>query len=416
MSSAIVLVGSRQVIPLASRLIVGIRLQGTIGFVDPASPYVVKPRPYASYLATTLRRLQCAVALFVPTNTEHDREMMNMFYRRDFPVSFRYVNDHSKFIGAGSGRGNRKRGMAPNNYTEYLRIMANEANGTGQDTSRVLFIDSEVNYRFTPVQTIVLDAYEPLTRRQQRRLVQQQYSNPFGDVSSRNARRYGAAAARARKMTVRHRAVVSAQHLQDAVDMQQKYTDFLIAEQEGVQLPPEMRNGVQDGHGGDLCHFSKRHPQRSAPSSSSPPHPQQGGSTRGRVSGPLSTPGPSSLADTESDKTPPDGNKDIKEEQQQLSMSCALAVNLEDYSLVALAEMIAEMSASETSVADYIKTEPLIEKVEVPFHGKANYLAPENCDNIDLLNWDEIQVLEKAHGTGVPEMVEETEDHKDFFR
>ncbi|CAC9453915.1 conserved hypothetical protein [Leishmania infantum JPCM5] len=404
MSSAIVSVGSRQVIPLASRLTVGIRLQGTIGFVDPASPYVVKPRPYVSYLATTLRRLQCAVALFVPTNTEHDREMMNMFYRRDFTVPFRYVNDHSKFIGAGSGRGNRKRGMAPNNYTEYLRIMANEANGTGQDTSRILFIDSEVNYRFTPVQTIVLDAYEPLTRRQQRRLVQQQYSNPFGDVSSRHARRYGAAAARARKTTVRHRAVMSAQHLQDAMDMQQKYTDFLIAEQEGVQ----------DRHGDDLCHFSKRRPQRSA--SSSPPHPQQGGGTRGRILGPLSTPGPSSSADTESDKTPPDGNKGIKEVQQQPSMSCTLAVSLEDYSLVALAEMIAEMSASETSVADYIKTEPLIEKVEVPFHGKANYLAPENCDNIDLLNWDEIQVMEKAHSTGVPETVEETEDHKDFFR
>lgn len=392
MSSAIVLVGNRQVIPLASRLIVGIRLQGTIGFVDPASPYVVKPRPYASYLATTLRRLQCAVALFVPTNTEHDREMMNVFYRRDFSVPFRYVNDHSKFIGAGSGRGNRKRGLAPNNYTEYLRIMANEANGTGQDTSRILFIDSEVNYRFTPVQTIVLDAYEPLTRRQQRKLVQQQYSNPFGDISSRHARRYGAAAARARKTTVRHRAVVSAQHLQDAMDTQQKYTDFLVAEQEGVRLPPEMRDGVQDGHGGDLCHLSKGCLQRSSRSSSS--------------------------TDTEGDKTPPDAHKGIKEEeeQQQPSMSCPLAVNLEDYSLVALAEMIAEMSASETSVADYIKAEPLIEKVEVPFHGKANYLAPENCDNIDLLNWDEIQVMEKAHGTEVPETVEETEDHKDFFR
>ncbi|CAJ1017990.1 hypothetical protein Q4I30_001474 [Leishmania utingensis] len=399
MSSAIVLVGNQQVIPLASRLIVGIRLQGTIGFVDPASPYIVKPRPYAAYLATTLRRLQCAVALFVPTNTENDREMMSLFHRLDFPVPFRYVNDHSKIIGAGSGRGNRKRGLAPNNYTEYLRIMANEVNGTGQDTSRILFIDSEVNYRFSPVQTIVLDAYEPLTRRQQRELVKQQHSNPFGDVSSRHTRRCVAAAARATKKTVRHRAMVSAQHLQEEMDTQQRHTDFLLAEQEGARLPPEMQDGVQDGHGGDFRRFSQGSLQR-------------GGNMCGHLPGKLSTPGSSSSVDVENAKPPPVGNGSINEGQQ----TGTLAINLEDYSLVALAEMMAEMSASDTSVAEYIKTEPLIEKVEVPFHGKANYLAPENCDNIDLLNWDEIQVMEKARGTEVPETVVETEDHKDFFR
>ncbi|GET86304.1 hypothetical protein, conserved [Leishmania tarentolae] len=415
MSSAIVLVGDQQVISLASRLVVGIRLQGTIGFVDPANPYMVKPRPYVSYLATTLRRLQCAVALFVPTNTEHDGEMMRMFHRRHFCVPFRYVNDHSKFLGAGAGRGNRKRDLAPNNYTEYLRIMANEVNGTGQDTSRILFIDSEVNYRFTPVQTIVLDAYEPLTQRQKRKLAQHQYSNPFEDVSSRHAQRYAAVSARARKTTVRHRAVVSEQHLQDAVDREQKCIDFLVAEQEAVPLPVDMQDGTQGSHGGDLCRFSKGHPQPCSPASSPPLLGQQRGNVRGRFSGQRSTPGPSLSADTESDSTPPDASKGDKEEQQ-VNMSCAVAVNLEDYSLVALAEMIAEMSASDTSVADYIKTEPLIEKVQVPFHGTANYLAPENCDNIDMLNWDEIQVAEKAHDTGVPETVEETADHNGFFR
>ncbi|KAG5511033.1 hypothetical protein GH5_07236 [Leishmania sp. Ghana 2012 LV757] len=413
MSSAIILAGNRQVIPLASRLVVGIRLQGTIGFVDPAHPYIVKPRPYATYLATTLRRLQCAVALFVPTNTEHDREMMNTFQRRDFPVPFRYVSDHSKIIGIGSGRGNRKRGLAPNNYTEYLRIMANEVSGTGQDTSRILFIDSEVNYRFTPVQTIILDAYEPLTRRQQRELIKQQCSNPFGSVSSRHARRYAAAAARATKTTMRYRAVVEAQQLQDEIDMQQRHTDFLIAEQAGVQLPPEMQDEVQDSIGGDFCRFPQGHPP--CPSLSSSPFQQRSGGTRGSVVGQLSTPGPSLSVDAKSGTTPAGGGRGVEEERKS-SMSHALAMNMEDYSLVALAEMIAEMSASDTSVAEYIKTEPLIEKVEVPFHGKANYLATENCDNIDLLNWDEIQVMEKARASGVPETVEETEDHKDFFQ
>ncbi|KAG5510557.1 hypothetical protein JKF63_06854 [Porcisia hertigi] len=406
MSSAIVSVGNQHVIPLVGRLVVGIRLQGTVGFINPANPYIVKPRPYAAYLATTLRRLQCAVALFVPTNTEHDREMMDMFYRRDFPVPFRYVMDQPKIIGFGSSRGNRKRGLAPNNYTEYLRIMANEVSGTGQDTSRILFIDSEVNYRFTPVQTIVLDAYKPSTRRQLREVVQQQHSSPFGDVSSRHARRYAAATARATKSMVRHRAVVRAQNLQDEIDMQRKHTEFLIAEQDRVPLPPELHDEEERDHRGDLWHLSQEGLQ-------------QGGYEQGRVVDGVSTPGPSSAVDTENATTPPDCNRDTKEEEQQRQktlMSRAPAINLEDYSLVALAEMIAEMSASDISVAEYIKTEPLIEKVEVPFHGKANYLAPENCDNIDLLNWDEIQVIEKARDTEVPETVVETEDHKNFFR
>ncbi|KAG5485487.1 hypothetical protein LSCM1_07572 [Leishmania martiniquensis] len=413
MSSAITSVGNRQVIQLSSRLTVGIRLQGTIGFVDPVHPYVVKPRPYAAYLATTLRRLRCTVALFVPTNAGHDLEMMNTFHRRDFPVPFRYVNDHSKIIGAGSGRGNRKRGLAPNNYTEYLRIMANEVCGTGQDTSRILFIDSEVNYRFTPVQTIVLDAYEPLTRRQQRELAKHQYSNPFGSSSSPHARRYVAAAARATKTTIRHRAVAHAQQLQDEVGRHQRHTDFLIAEQAGAPLPPEMRDGVEDIYGGDICRFPQGRSPCSSPSSS--PFPQRRDGTRGHAVRQPSTPGRFAALEATSDPTASGRSQGIEAERTS-TISNAVAMNIEDYSLVALAEMIAEMSASDTSVAEYIKTEPLIEKVEVPFHGKANYLATDNCDHIDLLNWDEIHVMETARGSGIPETVVETEDHKDFFQ
>ncbi|KAK7197519.1 hypothetical protein NESM_000701700 [Novymonas esmeraldas] len=354
MSSSLVLVGKQQVLPLVSRIVVGIRLQGTIGYIDPAHPYIIKPRPYATYLATTLRRLQCAVVLFVPTNAGHDQAMMDAFYSRDFTVPFRFINDHSKFIGAGGGRGNRKIGLAPNNYTEYLRLLANELNGTGQDTSRILFVDAEVNYRFTPVQTIVLDAYQPLTRRQTRDLVRSQStaSNLFGGgPSSRHARRHAAAESRAANATVHHRVVASVQQMEQELHTQRHHTQFLMAEQD--KAPPPSPSGVVD--------------------------------------------------------------KDTAEDAAGLTRS--LAINMEDHSLVALAEMVAEMTASDMSVADYIRTEPLIEKVEVPFHGKANYLAPENCDDIDLLHWDEIEVMEQqARDMAAPATVVETDEHKGFFR
>lgn len=403
MSSALVLVGTQQVLPLASRLVVGIRLQGTIGHIDPAHPYIIKPRPYAAYLAETLRRLECTVALFVPVNTDQSASMMDHFNHRDFCVPFKYVQDHAKITGIGGGRGNRKAGLAPNNYTEYLRMLAHEANGTGTATDRILFVDSEVNYRFSPVQTVVLDAYEPLTRRQQRELAQQQLSSAFGDVSSRQARRYAAALSRATKTTVQHRAALRAQHVLDEMAAQQRHTDFLVTEQAQVPLSAGGGSGggsedaAQPGSADDRSDFRRyaRHP--SAPSSSPSPSSGTPAATTGKA-GKTDAAG----AEPNSDNT---------------SMSRAVAINLEDYSLVALAEMIAEMSASDGSVAEYLKTEPLIEKVEVPFHGKANYLPPENCDNIDLLNWDEIKVMEKAAtDTGVPETLTETADHKDFFQ
>ncbi|KPA77543.1 hypothetical protein ABB37_06920 [Leptomonas pyrrhocoris] len=398
MSSAITLVGNQQVIALTTRLIIGIRLQGTIGYIDPRSPCIIKPRPYLAYFAETLRRLHCDVTLFVPTNEEHDRAMMNCFHERDFPTPFHYIHDHSKFVGVGAGRGNRKKGIAPNNYTEYLRIKANAVNATGQATDRILFIDSEVNYRFTPVQTLVLDSYEPLTRRQQRELMKAQHGNPFGDVSSQRARRIAAAAAKATGNTVRHRAVVHAQHLQEALDKNQSSTEMLRLEQAGVPL-------VDPQDDTDTLAARGKRPRTPLRPGGTQTADRSGRDPRGRIAG-------ADVQDSSSSTTATDS-----EASAETSMSRALAINLEDYSLVALSEMIAEMAASDVSVAEYLRMEPLIEKVEVPFHGKANYLPPENCDNIDLLNWDEIKVMEKkARDTGEPETVEETAAHKDFFQ
>lgn len=407
MSSAITLVGNQQVIALTTRLIIGIRLQGTIGFIDPRSRHIIKPRSYLSYFAETLRRLHCDVTLFVPTNEEHDREMIDAFHDRDFPTPFRYIHDHPKFVGAGSGRGNRKQGLAANNYTEYLRIKANEVNGTGQATDRILFIDSEINYRFTPVQTLILDSYEPLTRRQQREVVKQQRSNPFGGATSQHARRYAAAAAKATGSTVRHRAQVHAQQLRDQLAKTQSSTDFLQAEQARVPLVNEKDTfeSLSARAGGT--------PSPPRPPATATAEPNGGSSrdgapraSRGRIAG----------TERRGGTTAADGAEGSGS-AAETGMSHALAINMEDYSLVALSEMIAEMAASDVAVADYLKMEPLIEKVEVPFHGKANYLPPENCDNIDLLNWDEIQVMEKkARDTGLPETVEETAEHKDFFQ
>lgn len=418
MSSAITLIGNQQVITLTTRLIIGIRLQGTIGFIDPRCPFSIKPRPYLTYFAETLRRLQCDVTLFVPTNEEHDRAMMESFHDRDFPLPFRYIHDHSKFVGAGAGRGNRKHGIAPNNYTEYLRIQANHVNSTGTATDRILFIDSEVNYRFTPVQTLVLDSYEPLTRRQQRELRKAQHTNPFGDATSQRARRYAAAAAKATNSTMRHRAALYAQHVQEQLDKTESSTNLLQREQERVPLVEADDANVETM----ASAHSDKGKGRLTPSSPGTQHgAAQGcevGSSGGRGGSGVGTPDPrgrtasaTTVAGTSTTTTTDDHHAADRD------MSRAVTINMEDYSLVALAEMIAEMASSDVAVAHYLKMEPLIEKVQVPFHGTANYLPPENCDNIELLNWDEIKVMErKANDTGVVETVVETDAHKGFFR
>lgn len=63
-----------------------------------------------------------------------------------------------------------------------------------------------------------------------------------------------------------------------------------------------------------------------------------------------------------------------------------IASAADDMALVAVADMVLELSkALGSSVSDYLKVEPLIEKVRVPGYGEAYFLPNENCDHIEMV-------------------------------
>lgn len=120
--------------------------------------------------------------------------------------------------------------------------------------------------------------------------------------------------------------------------------------------------------------------------------------------------------------------------------SKTIALTVDDYSLVAAAEMIKELAASDVSVAEYLKMEPLIETIRVPMYGQIHALPMENCDHIEMLDLEQLEVSEpiqwdpttnaakptvmrkaKEEGAsdekddGVPD-IPETQEHKDMFK
>ena len=82
--------------------------------------------------------------------------------------------------------------------------------------------------------------------------------------------------------------------------------------------------------------------------------------------------------------------KRLRGDQRAIALAMAehkqLASAAEDMALVAVADMILELSrAPSSTVPDYLKMEPLVEKVRVPGHGEASFLPNENCDHIEMV-------------------------------
>ncbi|ESL10966.1 hypothetical protein TRSC58_01293 [Trypanosoma rangeli SC58] len=82
--------------------------------------------------------------------------------------------------------------------------------------------------------------------------------------------------------------------------------------------------------------------------------------------------------------------------------------------------MLVELAAADVAVADYLRVEPLVEKLTVPFHGEVHYLPMENCDDMELWDWATVEVREakakaKEEAAVVPD-VEERAEHKGLFK
>lgn len=114
-----------------------------------------------------------------------------------------------------------------------------------------------------------------------------------------------------------------------------------------------------------------------------------------------------------------------------------VALTIDDYSLVAVAEMIKELAASDVAVCEYLKMEPLVESVRVPMYGTIHALPMENCDHIEQIDLSQLEVSEPIqwdaetgavkHKTtaspqtapkanDVPDDIPETKEHAEMFK
>ncbi|SCU68512.1 uncharacterized protein TEOVI_000911300 [Trypanosoma equiperdum] len=319
-----------QTIKLRSRLVIGIRLYGSLVAPHPRVSTQIKCRPFLQYFGETLRRLRCDVTLFAPfPNCDSDGKLLNV---KEFPCEYRMVHDPTS--GSAGNRNNMYRGRKPSaaarsNFQDYLNEVASELNAPPK---RILFIDAEINYRFSPVQTLVLEAFEP---RRPRFCHPHQRSEAPSDIT------------------------VAAEGSRRA----QRQAAMLEAEFEWTQ-----RQQLQS--------------RRCAPFS----------------------------PDLYQEKSTPVSDSEVRE--------AALAVKREDYTLVALAGLLVELAATDASVADFLRVEPLVEKLRVPFHGNVNYLPIENCDDMMFWDWNAVEVREAesmATAAETPE-VEEREEHQHMFK
>lgn len=93
----------------------------------------------------------------------------------------------------------------------------------------------------------------------------------------------------------------------------------------------------------------------------------------------------------------------------------SIALTADDYTLVALAEMIKEIASSDVAVKDYLKMEPMLEVVRVPMMGDLTLLPIESCDYIDQIDLNKLEISDPVEVEDVPD-VKETEAHKDLFK
>ncbi|CCW69526.1 unnamed protein product [Phytomonas sp. Hart1] len=444
MSTAIQTIGGKQIIRLGSPLVVGIRVQGTIGYSSLDSPHAVhiKPRPYLRYLADTLRNLHCDVSLlFNPIGMccmEQDYHPIKQFTQGHFPLPFRCLFDEKNPNNLSS---NNRFKLTSRNYNDYFRLVCQEAQ---TNPGRVIVIDSEINYRYTSPQVLIVEAFEPRRKRQVRGSGGGSPTLENLPLSSQQRRRetFQAGITHILSDIETNTSALQREGDQERKKCGEDYDKIRRYFEEKGSSPMVPNRSASSNHflsslrekseldnGGGVVErrieskklnymsrvrelFKSKTPLATDSidfdwkPSTKVTHYKEGEETNG------------------SDTTNKNYSEHVQKEKERLSSSSFdistmtnLAINKEDFTLVALAEIITELAASESSVIDYFKKEVLVEKINVPAHGIINYLPIENCDYINMLDWEQVRVEERQRNEGneMPE-VQEREEHKDLFK
>lgn len=448
---------SKKLFKLKQKLIVGFYIHGTIAHVSNERPCYIKPRPYLSYLMHTLQRLGCDVHLFTTLNPESDEASLRIFRHQHIGIphflhyepaanygtactrgasacsraglshlpSCRTNTDglnnatSSGVLGRvrSSTAGNRFRGHSPNlssisfkslldERAAFLAQTAGDGGYAACSPENVLFIDSEVNYRYSPLQTIVMESYVHYTTREKRQAYKEYVSGTL------RQRGYEDEADKGKKgFAAKHQA---------EMERVTAATDFLLKEQEAVR--ERQGRGRQRLSSSLLCDEDKSDADGSTTSVV-----EDGAATQTSVGG----------VGTKKEEGDGAGKNGLSSSSTSLDRSGSLisaspsdiisyekpipSALLEDHTCVALATLVAELSASSLPVREFLKREVLLlEPVRVPNHAACYYLAKENCEDLETIRWDEVEVEEvkaeeRRRADRGPE-VPETAEHASFFK
>lgn len=103
-----------------------------------------KTRPNLAYFAKVLRKNHCDVTIFSPFREEQQVDALKQF-RADFPHHHRIIS-------------------RCDDVAEYMTIMESVVASSHSDPTRVLFLESHMNFKFYPWQTLLVDRFKPQKR------------------------------------------------------------------------------------------------------------------------------------------------------------------------------------------------------------------------------------------------------------
>lgn len=134
---------SALVTTIPPKLHVGIGLTDTLlWFSTRHNQY--KTRSNLAYFARVLRKNHCDVTIFSPFREEQQVDALRQF-RADFPHHHRVIS-------------------RCDDVAEYMTIMEAVVASSHSDPRRVLFLDSHMNFKFYPWQTLLVDKFRPQKR------------------------------------------------------------------------------------------------------------------------------------------------------------------------------------------------------------------------------------------------------------
>lgn len=303
---------------------------------------------------------------------------------------------------------------APLSRHSFTPPLLRRAMAQGIAPDRILCVDTEVNYRFPPLQTIVLEKYQYHTHRETRQAYQSYMAEQVWESTKRSRRRGG---------SIR-------EHPNEG------------SERVGQPRPTPPPSSGGGGTNAFVQHHEKERcrmvAQEAFFSDALGPLRKAGGgnSPHDGTPWPASTPMTPRTREEEKDVetntkrnrhapdvgmveapealSPPLSSSTIPTTPTTSSSSCCSgnaenggglvafhaplpSALLSDYLCVALATFVMELCSASASVTvkDFLTREPLLESLRVPMHGNCFYLAKENCQDMELVDWDEVEVQEE---------------------